>query len=116
MLNDLQAWFFWDPTTVSSLVFGVVGLAALVVFYALLRKKDPAPQEDAYEDFLAEEFKVTLSTKQPEVLQLPPEPKIVVFDEPVAKKPAAKKAAKKKAAKKKAAKKKTTKPKEASAK
>ena len=96
----------------------MVGIAviALAVFYALLKKKDPVPQEDAYEDFIAEEFKVTLAVKQPELLQLPPEPKVVVFDEPVAKKPLAKKKAAKKKAVKKTAKKRTTKPKETSAK
>lgn len=108
MLQDLQAWFFWDPTTLSSVVMVGVAVVALVVFYALLKKKAPVPAEDAYEDFLAEEFKVTLAVKQPEFLELPPEPKVVVLEEPVVKKPTAKKTAKKKAAKK-TAKKKTAK-------
>lgn len=107
MLNDLQAWFFWDATTLSSVVMAGVAVIALVVFYALLKKKDAPPVEDPYEEFLAEEFKV-VPVKEPEFLQLPPEPKVVVLEEPVVKKPAAKKTAKKKAAKK-AAKKKTVK-------
>ena len=105
MLEDLQTWFLQDPTVVSSLVFAIIAVVSLVVFYALLRKKDPAPAEDAYEDFLAEEFKVAPVVKQHEFLELPPEPKVVVLSEPVVKKPAAKKTAKKKAAKKTAKKK-----------
>jgi hypothetical protein len=104
MLNDLQAWFFWDATTLSSVVMAGVAVVALAVFYALLRKKDVAPVEDPYEEFLAEEFKI-VPVKVTEFLKLPPEPKVVVFDEPVTKKPTAKKTAKKKAAKKAAAKK-----------
>jgi len=114
MLNDLQAWFFWDATTLSSVVMAGVAVVALVVFYALLRKKDKAPESDPYEEFLAEEFKL-VSVKDIDFLQLPPEPKVMVFEEPIEKKPTVKKPAKKKAAKK-AAKKKVAKAKVTSAK
>ena len=107
MLNDLQVWFLQDPTTVSSLVFAGISVVALVVFYALLKKKVTVPPEDSYEDFLAEEFKLTLAVKPAEFLELPSEPKISVFEEPVVKKPTVKKTAKKKAAKKTAKKKAT---------
>jgi len=115
MLNDLQTWFFWDATTLSTLVIVGVTVVSLVVFYALLRKKDKAPESDPYEEFLAEEFKLTLAVKPAEFLELPQEPKVMVFEESIEKKPAAKKPAKKKAAKK-AAKKKVAKAKVTSAK
>ena len=109
MLQDLQAWFLQDPTTVSSLVFAGISVVSLVVFYALLRKKDAAPQEDAYETFLAEEFKLAAAAKEPEIVELPPDVNVIISDKIEDKKPVAKKAAKKKTTAKKTAKKKTAK-------
>lgn len=73
MLQDLYDWFINDPTTVSSLVIAGISTIVLILFYVFTRKSKKVTVVDSYEEFLAEEFKVT-PKKEIEFLQLPPEP------------------------------------------
>ena len=99
MLQDLHDLFLLNPTMTVSFAMAGLSVLGLLGFYLLTRTRKKEKEPDAYEQFLAEEFKMAKQHKE-EVVQIPVESPTEIFDEPVIKKPARKKAAKKPTAKK----------------